>query len=81
MDSPQHHADVGAQMSCVLGSVCDAVDWTRSVAFHGHLPALGLLFLCVASLIFLMVKRLARIGSISRYFKLVTFKTKPCNTK
>ncbi len=37
-----------------------------------------LLFLCVASLLFLIVKRLDRIGAIFRYFKK---ETEPCNTK
>ncbi len=39
----------------------------------------ALLFLCVASMCFLMAKRLDRIGAISRYFKLVTFKRRPNN--
>ena len=37
-----------------------------------------LLFLCVASLLFLTVKRLDRIGAIFRYFKK---ETEPCNIK
>ena len=37
-----------------------------------------LLFLCVASLLFLIVRRLDRIGAIFRYFKK---ETEPCNTK
>jgi hypothetical protein len=38
----------------------------------------GLLFLCVASLLFLIVKRLNRLGTIFRYFKK---ETEQCNTK
>jgi hypothetical protein len=38
----------------------------------------ALLFLCVASLLFLIVKRLDRIGAILRYFKK---ETGPCNTE
>ena len=37
-----------------------------------------LLFLCVASLLFLIVERLDRIGTIFSYFKK---ETEPCNTK
>ena len=37
-----------------------------------------LLFLCAASLLFLIVKRLDRIGAIFRYFKK---ETEPCDTK
>ena len=37
-----------------------------------------LLLLCVASLLFLIVKRLARMGAIFRYFKK---ETEQCNTK
>ena len=37
-----------------------------------------LLFLCVASLLFLTVKRLSRVEAIYRYFKK---ETEPCNTK
>jgi hypothetical protein len=37
-----------------------------------------LLFLCVASLLFLIVVRLDRIGAVFRYFKK---ETEPCNTK
>jgi hypothetical protein len=37
-----------------------------------------LLFLCVASLLFLIVERLDRIGVIFSYFKK---ETEPCNTK
>jgi hypothetical protein len=37
-----------------------------------------LLFLCVASLLFLIVRRLDRIGAIFSYFKK---ETEPCNTK
>jgi hypothetical protein len=37
-----------------------------------------LLFLCVASLLFLIVERLDRIRAIFRYFKK---ETEPCNTK
>jgi len=37
-----------------------------------------LLFLCVASLLFLIVKRLDRKGAIFGYFKK---ETEPCNTK
>ena len=37
-----------------------------------------LLFLCVASLLFLIVKRLDRIGAIFNYFKK---ETEPCNIK
>ena len=37
-----------------------------------------LLFLCVASLLFLIVERLDRIGAIFSYFKQ---ETEPCNTK
>jgi hypothetical protein len=37
-----------------------------------------LLFVCVASLLFLFVKRLNRLGAIFSYFKK---ETKPCNTK
>jgi len=38
----------------------------------------ALLFLCVASLLFLIVKYLDRLGAIFRYFKK---ETEPCNTK
>ena len=37
-----------------------------------------LLFFCVASLLFLIVKRLDRIGAVFRHFKK---ETEPCNTK
>jgi hypothetical protein len=37
-----------------------------------------LVFLCVASLLFLIVKRLGRMGAICRYFKK---ETEPCDTK
>jgi len=37
-----------------------------------------LLFLCVASLLFLIEKRLDRLGGIFSYFKK---ETEPCNTK
>jgi hypothetical protein len=37
-----------------------------------------LLFLCIASLLFLIVKRLNRIGASFNYFKK---ETEPCNTK
>jgi hypothetical protein len=38
----------------------------------------ALLFLCVASLLFLIVKRLARLGAIFSFFKK---ETESCNTK
>jgi hypothetical protein len=38
----------------------------------------ALLFLCVASLLFLIVKRLDRVGAIFSYFRK---ETEPCNTK
>jgi hypothetical protein len=37
-----------------------------------------LLFLCVASLLFLIVERLGRLGAVFNYFKK---ETEPCNTK
>ena len=37
--SPECHLGVGAQVPGLPGSVRDALDRTRPVAFHGNLPA------------------------------------------
>ena len=51
-----------------LGMSLSTATWLRLV----------LMFLCVASLLFLIVKRLDRIGAIVNYFKK---ETEQCNTK
>jgi hypothetical protein len=51
-----------------LGMSLSTATWLRWV----------LMFLCVASLLFLIVKRLDRIGAIVNYFKK---ETEQCNTK
>src|ERR1700677_234228 len=41
MGPPQCHPGVGAQVSRLSGSACDALDRAGPVVFHGNLPALG----------------------------------------
>ena len=78
MGRPERHLGATTQVPRLPGSIRGALDRTWTIAFYGDLHALGDASPCVASLLFLIVKRLGRVTAVFSY---TGKETEQCNSK